>query len=143
MDAVAAHAGAVVELEHQHEDFFFRAAHGGATSESMLKTFRVPLTKGIVGHVAETGQALLIRNLAEDERQMRAISMSVGFDAVTCMAAPILVGGEPYGVIEVFNKRGGGFYEEEDLRVLEDGVRMLSKILEVRFLLAELAKRVG
>jgi len=142
MGAVNAHAGSVLELDHQHEDFFFRASHGGTATLSKLSTFRVPLTKGIVGHVAESGQPLLIRNLAEDEKQMRAISVSVGFDAVTCMAAPILVGGQPYGVIEVFNRRDGGFFDEKDLRVLEEGVRMMAKVLEVRFLLAELARRV-
>ncbi len=143
MGAVNAYTGSVLELDHQHEDFFFRASFGGTASHTKLKTFRVPLTKGIVGHVAETGQPLLIRNLAEDEKQMRAISLSVGFEAVSCMAAPILVGGEPYGVIEVFNKADGSLYDDRDLAILEDGVRMLAKVLEVRFLLAELARRIG
>jgi GAF domain-containing protein len=143
MKALGAHAGSVLELDHEKEDFFFRASLGGASSLSQLKTFRVPLTKGIVGHVAESGQPLLIRNLQEDTMQMRAISLSVGFEAVTCMAAPIIVGGQPYGVIEVFNKRDGGLFTERDLAVLEDGVRMFAKVLEVRFLMAELIRRVG
>ncbi|MGZ3686646.1 MAG: GAF domain-containing protein, partial [Bdellovibrionota bacterium] len=101
MSGVDAQAGSVLELDHQKEDFFFRASFGGSSTEK-LKAFRVPLTKGIVGHVVESGQALLIRDLAEDQMQMRAISLSVGFEAKTCMAAPIIVGGQPYGVIEVF-----------------------------------------
>ena len=142
MNGVDAQAGSVLELDHDHEDFFFRASLGGSPVEK-LKAFRVPITKGIVGHVAESGQPLLIRDLAEDEMQMRAISLSVGFDAKTCMAAPILVGGQPYGVIEVFNRRDGGLFDEKDLRALEDGLRMFSKVLEVRFLLAELSRRAG
>jgi hypothetical protein len=142
MEGVSAHAGSVLELDHEHEDFFFRASLGGSPVEQ-LKAFRVPITKGIVGHVAESGQPLLIRDLAEDEMQMRAISLSVGFDAKTCMAAPILVGGQPYGVIEVFNRRDGGLFDERDLRSLEDGLRMFSKVLEVRFLLAELSRRAA
>jgi hypothetical protein len=142
MDGVSAHAGSVLELDHEHEDFFFRASLGGSPVEQ-LKAFRVPITKGIVGHVAESGQPLLIRDLAEDAMQMRAISLSVGFDAKTCMAAPILVGGQPYGVIEMFNRRDGGLFDEKDLRSLEDGLRMFSKVLEVRFLLAELSRRAA
>lgn len=142
MAGVDAQAGSVLELDHEREDFFFRSSAGGS-SVDQLKAFRVPLTKGIVGHVAESGQALLIRDLSQDVMQMRAISLSVGFEARTCMAAPIMVGGQPYGVIEVFNRRDGGLFDERDLRSLEDGVRMFSKVLEVRFLLAELARRGG
>lgn len=137
-----AQAGSVLELDHEHEDFFFRASVGGSTGEK-LKAFRVPFNKGIVGHVAESGQPLLVRDLSEDQMQMRAISLSVGFEARSCMAAPILVGGQPYGVIEIFNRLDGGLFEEKDLRNLESGVRMLSKALEVRFLLAELSRRQG
>jgi hypothetical protein len=57
------------------------------------------------------------------------------------MAAPIIVGGQPYGVIEVFNKIDGSYFEESDLHVLEEGVRMFTKVLEVRFLMAELVRR--
>jgi GAF domain-containing protein len=142
MLGVNAHAASVLELDHEREDFFFRASAGG-TSVEQLKAFRVPLTKGIVGHVAESGQSLLIRDLSEDAMQIRAISLSVGFEAKTCMAAPILVGGQPYGVMEVFNRQDGGHFDEKDLRTLEDGVRMFSKVLEVRFLLAELSRRAG
>ena len=139
LHAVNGFSGSILELDHEKEDFFFRASFGTKNAET-LKAFRVPITKGIVGHVAETERPLLIRDLAEDKMQMRAISLSVGFEAVTCMAAPILVGDQPYGVIEVFNKRDGSLFEERDLRLLEESVNMLAKVLEVRFLVAELAR---
>ena len=140
LHAVNGFSGSILELDHEKEDFFFRASFGTKNAET-LKAFRVPITKGIVGHVAETERPLLIRDLAEDKMQMRAISASVGFDAVTCMAAPIMITGQPYGVIEIFNKIDGGKFSQKDLAILEDGVKMFTKVLHVRFLLAEFSRR--
>ncbi len=142
MAAVRAQAGSLLEFDQDRQDFFFRANLGGASPPETLKAFRVPVGKGIVGHVAESKQALLLRDLENDQLQMRAISASVGFEAKTCMAAPILVGGQLYGVIEFFNKSDGTLFEEQDMRVLECGVRMIAKVLEVRFLMAEMLRRM-
>lgn len=140
MHSVGAQAGAVLELDAEHQEYFFRTSIGGGDPEK-VKTFRVPMNKGIVGHVGESRQATLLRDLESDQMQMRAISMSVGFEAKTCMAAPVLVAGQLYGVIEFFNRKDSSFFEERDLQLLEDGTRMLSKVLEVRFLMAELMRR--
>jgi hypothetical protein len=142
MAGFGAQAGSVLELDHEREDFFFRASHGGSGADTKLKAFRVPLTKGIVGHVAESGRPLLLRDLKEDKMQLRAVSLTVGFEPTTCMAAPIEVGGQAYGVIELFNKTDGSLFDEKDLGGLEDAVRMFAKVLEVRFLLAELSRRL-
>jgi len=137
MQSLGAHAGAVLEIDIEQQNYFFRVSIGGGDPER-VKAFRVPFHKGIVGHVGESRQSILVSDLAADELQMRAISMSVGFDAKTCMAAPIMVAGQLYGVIEVFNRKDGGLFQQRDLQLLEDGTRMLGKVLEVRFLMAEL-----
>lgn len=140
MGALEAQAGSVLEQDHEQQNYFFRCSIGGGDPEK-VKAFRVPFLKGIVGHVGESKQSVLLADLEEDQKQMRAISMSVGFEAKTCMAAPIIVGGQLYGVIELFNRRQGGFFTEHDLQVFEEGTRMFAKVLEVRFLMAELVRR--
>jgi GAF domain-containing protein len=140
MHAHAAQAGAILELDNENQSYFFRASIGGGDPEK-VKTFRVPFHKGIVGHVGESRQPILLADLAEDQMQMRAISMSAGFEAKTCMAAPVMIGGQIYGVIEVFNRMDGGFFQQRDLQQFEEGVKLLAKVLEVRFLMGELMRR--
>ncbi len=140
MRAVQAQAGSVLEIDRERQEFFFRASVGGGDPEK-VKTFRVPCNKGLVGQVAETRAPLLLRDLDSDQVQLRAISASTGFDARTCIAAPILVGGELFGVVEIFNKNGDAVFSEKDLETLVEGVQMITKILEVRFLMAELVRR--
>lgn len=140
VEATGAEAGSILEFDHEKSEFFFRASRGGGDPEK-LKAFRVPASKGIVGHVAETREALFLRDLEQDQRQLLAISMSTGLDAKSCLAAAIEIGGQLYGVIELFNKKPDAFFAEQDFETLQRGVRMAAKVLEVRFLLAELARK--
>jgi transcriptional regulator with GAF, ATPase, and Fis domain len=141
MSAVSASAGSILEFDHASNEFFFRASTGGG-DPSQLKGFRVPANKGIVGHVAESRAALLLADLEEDQRQLKAISLSVGFEATSCLALPVIVGGQLYGVIELFNRQDGSSFNQRDLEAARQGAAMAAKVLEVRFLMAELARRM-
>lgn len=142
VDGLNAEAGSILEFDSEAKEFFFRASVGGGDAEQ-LKSFRVPANKGIVGHVAESRQTVLLKDLASDEMQLRAISAGTGFDTRTCLAAPILITNQLYGVIELFNRHSGGSFHERDVEFLEQAIRMAVKIIEVRFLTAELARRAG
>ncbi len=142
LHGVHAQAGSILEFDAAKDEFFFRSSIGGGDPEQ-LKAFRVPAKKGIVGHVAESRQSLLIRDVDDSELQLRAISMSVGFETKTCIAAPIMIANQLYGVVELFNKQGADYFDDKDLEVVEAGLRLASKVLEVRFLMAELYRRAG
>ncbi len=142
MSAIDAQAGSVLELDEPNKEFFFRASFGGGDPEK-LKTFRVPAYSGIVGYVAESRQSIVIQDLDDSDMQLKSISMSVGFETKSCMAAPILIANQLYGVVEVFNKAGVDYFEPRDRQLLEEGVKMAAKVLEVRFFVAELVRRRG
>jgi hypothetical protein len=141
MQAASASAGSILEFDHEKGEFFFRASIGGGDPEK-VKAFRVPGKQGIVGHVAESRQSLLLNEMQNESRQLKAISLSTGFEITSCMAFPVLVANRLYGVVELFNKLGGAQFEQADLKLMEDGARMAAKVLEVRFLMAELARRM-
>lgn len=142
IEGVQAEAGSVLELDFEKDEFFFRSSLGGG-DPAHLKAFRVPKTQGIVGQVANSRRFVRLADLDEDQSQLRAISMSTGFEARTCLAGPIIVAGQLYGVVEVFNRKSGDSFSEADLKFLEEIVKMMSKVLEVRFLTAALARRAG
>jgi transcriptional regulator with GAF, ATPase, and Fis domain len=141
MDAAGAQAGAVLEMDVKAKEFFFRANRGGGDVEK-VKSFRVPAYQGIVGHVAETKESILIQDTSQEEKQIVAVSMTTGFETKSCVAVPVIIGGQLYGVIEFFNKISGEPFDQNDVKILEDGALMAAKVLEVRFLLAELSKRM-
>jgi transcriptional regulator with GAF, ATPase, and Fis domain len=138
--AVGAEAASLLELDNEKREFFFRASIGGGDPEK-IKSFRVAEGQGIVGKVAASGKPLLLRSPRAEEIQLNAVSLCTGYETHGCLAAPLSVGGKLYGVLEFFNKKGGEF-TEADLSVLTEGAVMAAKILEIRFLLAALAKRM-
>lgn len=139
MKSVDAQAGSILEFDHQKGEYFFRASRGGASDK--VKTFRVPEKQGIVGYVGESREALLINELEDDKRQLKAVSVAVGFEAKSCLALPIVVTNKLYGVLEVFNKMGVLYFTDKDKAILESGAKAAAKVLEVRFLLAELVRK--
>lgn len=138
--ALDAQAGSILELDQEKREYFFRSIIGGGDPDR-LKAFRVPANKGIVGHVAETKEVLVLKDLEDDDKQLRAISMSAGFETKTCLAAPIIIGNQLYGVVELFNKKDSSYFTQVDVRLLEDAVKMATKALEVRFLMAAIQGR--
>jgi transcriptional regulator with GAF, ATPase, and Fis domain len=141
MDAAGAQAGAALEMDMKSNEFFFRANRGGGEVDK-VKSFRVPAYQGIVGHVAETKESVLIQDTSLEEKQVVAVSMTTGFETKSCVAVPVIVGGQLYGVFEFFNKISGEPFDQNDVKILEDGALMAAKVLEVRFLLAEITKRM-
>jgi len=79
-----------------------------------IKETPVPVGRGIVGRVAETGAPHFIYN-AEDAA--RLYDWPTGAAAVhTAIALPIRSPETVYGVVQIVNRYGGKPFEEEDLR---------------------------
>lgn len=140
IEGLSAAAGSVLELDSATNEFFFRASIGGGDPEK-LKAFRVPNGKGIVGTVAVSGDFLLLSESSADAIQLKAISSSTGFEISSCLAGPIYIRGELYGVIELFNKREGLFTYDDKMK-LEQCICFLEKVLEVRFFIAQLFRSI-
>ncbi len=137
-NAVNGTVASVLELDGETNEFFFRASSGGGSDT--LKDVRIPAGEGIVGHVAKARKVELISNANEDERHMGAISRLAGEDLNNCIAAPILVNEGFFGVLEIFNREGGGVFTAEDKETIEIALPVISKVLEVRFFIAEVVK---
>lgn len=75
----------------------------------VLKKHKFVVGKGVVGWVAEYAQPVKVDNPMHDKRFLGAIDTSTGFKTSSIVAAPILSRGQPVGVIEFLNRRGGPF----------------------------------
>lgn len=78
---------------------------------------RLPLTKGIAGWVARTGQSLRVDDVRQDPRFFSGIDRTTGFATRSILCVPIELQGKCLGVIEVMNKDVAAF-DEDDRRLL-------------------------
>lgn len=85
-----------------------------------MQELRMPLGEGIAGHVAASGQRLLIDDAYRDERFNPASDKSTGYKTRNMLVVPIKDRtGSVIGVLQVLNKEGGEGFSEEDARYLE------------------------
>lgn len=133
MRVIKSEAGSLFELDHESNQLFFRAIVG--SSSDKLAGVSVPMGAGIVGHVAESRQPLVVSNVGENAMHLRSIQDAVGFEARNLVAVPILIRGQVYGVLELLNRVGeDGF--DKDIELLTYLCDAAARTIEIRLMLA-------
>uniref|UniRef100_A0A673B6E5 Phosphodiesterase n=1 Tax=Sphaeramia orbicularis TaxID=375764 RepID=A0A673B6E5_9TELE len=95
----------------------FDVAEGSTLEESSSSCIRLEWNKGIVGHVAATGQLLNIKNAYEDPRFNAEVDQITGYKTQSILCLPIKNHrDEVVGVAQAINKKCGedGAFTEQD-----------------------------
>lgn len=111
-------AGSLLLLDQETGDLYFKVATGDKKEE--LKRFKIKIGEGIAGKVAQTGEPLLISDVRKDPRWNKDISESIGFQTHSIICAPMKVGDEIIGVIEIIDKINGTSFVDDDLKILTE-----------------------
>jgi GAF domain-containing protein len=79
---------------------------------------RIPLGQGICGHVAQTGQPMLVPDVRQEPRFYAEAEHLTGFETRSVLCVPIRALGRTVGVIQVVNKADGTPFTPWDQRLL-------------------------
>ncbi len=134
MEVIKSEAGSIIEVDHRAQNLFFRAIVGA--SGDQLAKFVIPMGKGIVGHVAESRQPMIVEDVEGNQQHLRAVGNAVGFEARNLVAFPILVRGHVYGVLELLNRVGEAKFSNQDIELLNFYCAMFSRAIEARMMIA-------
>ena len=108
----------------------------GMTDEE-VRTFRVRATQGIAGQVFREGAPVICDDLLSDTRTVREFvallkvrnSLTVPLVIEFKDENQEVVERQTIGVLQVFNKRGGGSFDEEDVRLLTVLARSAASVI--------------
>jgi Nif-specific regulatory protein len=98
--------------------FPFVAEEDPEVAERLLR-LRFPADRGIAGEVIRSGRAVRVDDVARDRRFYGGIDANTGTTTRSLLSAPLLARHGPIGVVQVVNRRGGGAFDDDDLRFLE------------------------
>jgi len=115
---VRAEAASLLLLDPTTNTLFFKVTTGAKGEE--IKEFRIKIGQGIAGHVAKTGQPLLIADAQQDNRWMREISDSIDYETRSMACVPLKINSSIIGVVQVINKRDLTQFTQADMDVLEE-----------------------
>jgi GAF domain-containing protein len=130
---VRSEAGSILELDPTKKFFFFRSVSG--QSSGQINNFTVPVGQGIVGHVAESKTPKVFNNVEENRIHLKSIEKSVGFETRNMIAAPILIRGSVFGVVELLNRIGEENYSAQDVELISYICEYAGKAIESRLCL--------
>jgi Nif-specific regulatory protein len=112
-----AEASSLLLMDKEKSQLYFEVALGSKGKE--VQKFTVKLGEGIAGWVAKHNKPLIVNDLENDKRHLRAIGEQINYTSKTMMASPMRVKGECIGVLEVINKKDKPGFSQEDIEWLE------------------------
>ena len=97
-------------VDREKRELWTTLAHGLRGGE-----LRVPVDRGVIGHVVKTGETLRVNDAYADARFNPAVDRSTGFKTRNILAVPLQdASGGTFGVFQVLNKARGQDFDEED-----------------------------
>jgi Nif-specific regulatory protein len=110
-------ASSLLLMNPESHELFFEVALGDKGAE--VKRFTVRMGEGIAGWVAQHNKSIIVNDVENDKRHLVSISRQIDYPSKTMLAVPMRVKDECIGVIELINKKGGKYFNEQDLEWLE------------------------
>ena len=89
------------------------------SQKKQLQGMRIPMGQGIVGHIMETGESLIVKDVEKDPRFYKMVDQTTGFCTRSIIGVPLKTDERNFGVIELVNKISGENFTPMELTVLE------------------------
>ncbi len=124
-----AKASSLLLLDEKTGRLHFKVATGEKKQE--IKTYEVELGKGIAGHVAKTGEPLLISDVSNDPRWDKGISEAIGYKKTRSIACvPMKLNNEIIGVVQIIDKENGTSFQKKDMETLSEFAGLAASAIE-------------
>jgi signal transduction histidine kinase/putative methionine-R-sulfoxide reductase with GAF domain len=135
MDILQCDAGSIYLWDENTETLILEAAHGA--DEHQRVGLRQKLGEGLAGWVAQVGEPILVT----DSRKVHKLQgrVSSRYSNFSCIAAPIIHGGQLFGIVCLTMPKDNEPFDAEELRLaqalsqkLASAIRPLSVLSELR-----------
>lgn len=123
--ATEAQRATVFLVDHKKKELSARVA------QQTVVEIRLPLGRGLAGHVALTGETINVPDAYADPRFDRNVDHRTGFRTLNALVVPVWGdrAGHVVGVIQVLNKQQGTF-ERRDQMILERIAETVGPVLQ-------------
>jgi signal transduction histidine kinase len=111
VEILNAEAGSLLLVDSTGKELIFEVVLG-PTGEGLLGV-KTPVGKGIVGTVAQTGEPLIINDVTTDSRWDVGFDKDTEFQTKDLLCVPMISHERVVGVVEILNKQGGTFDQED------------------------------
>jgi GAF domain-containing protein len=116
MNVVGAKDGSICRLDDQAGELVFMLVHGELGRQ--LPDYRIKSDTGIAGSVVNTHEPVIVNDPRQDKRFSQVVDTEFGFFTKSLASAPIMRRGACKGVVQLLNKAGNEFNDEDIVLML-------------------------
>lgn len=118
LEIAEADAGSLVLYDPKEGVLVYRQVIGPAAAE--VTGMKLAPDQGIAGQVFRSGLPVVSEDVNKESSHVRDVEERTGYVTQNMVSVPLKsITGEPIGVLQVLNKRGGAAFEEDDVRLVE------------------------
>ena len=117
VDLIGTDGASVLLIDPETKVMSFYVA-GGPGAKAATKV-SLPSGAGICGHVARTGEALIVNDAQNDPRLYHAVDDATGMTTRNILCVPLRSSERMLGVLELINKRDEAGFDARDMQVTE------------------------
>lgn len=139
-DMLEAEGSSLLLTDIETEDLIFNVVIGD--KGNIIQGEKVPKGMGIAGHVATTGEALIVNDVKTDPRHFKGIDERSLFDTRNLICVPMKVIDRLVGVLEVVNTIGREGFDQADRKLLAYIADQAAIAINNRMLYDDLRARV-
>jgi len=133
-------AGTLYLYDAATDELIFKVVKGSPAGEALLGR-RLPANTGLAGYALQHRQPFFVNDVANDPRWNRTFGEMGSLDLRTMFCVPLLLRGEPVGVVQVFNGAFEAVDEQEELLLIDLLTSRLVTEIEKARLLEESQQR--
>ncbi len=138
MDHFQAQAGSIYMHDSEQDELYFAAARGPKAQELLDLDITIKPGQGIAGSCFLHNEVIALSDAHKDSRFAKEISDKVGYEVRSMLTAPIVLDGEPLGVVQVLNKKGASEFHASDVELARQLGRYVGGLLGLGLHLREL-----
>lgn len=138
---IDARAGSLFLIDSATDELVFEVAVGPRAEQ--IEGFRMPMTRGIAGLVATSGQAMAIADARENPRVFKEIGDRIQYHPESILCIPLFHADRIIGVFEMLDKIGAPGFSREDMRTLGMFANQAAVAIELSRTYRHLAPLIG
>lgn len=119
MAAADAESGALYVLDGAKNELYFAAARGPKAREVLALDITIKPGQGIAGACFANKEVIVVSDAHKDARFFKEVSSAVGYEVRSLLTAPIVCDGEPFGAIQVINKRSSSEFDLDEVEAMK------------------------
>lgn len=133
-------AASLMLVDEASQELVFRVALGEKGKE-LVEKFRLKMGEGIAGHVAKTGESLIVNDPSKDPRFAKRFDKATGFQTKAILCVPMKNQGRTLGVLQAINPLRRKGFRKGDQELFESFAAQAALSVEKARLHAELVQQ--